>query len=66
MATENGTTTSAQDPAKLAGDQFAESKGKGKAPATEDVAEDTSMVEDDDDDDDDDVEEVSYYPFIKY
>ncbi|KAM7218816.1 putative histone chaperone domain chz [Rhypophila decipiens] len=57
MATENGTSTSAQDPTKLAGDEFAESKGKGKAPATEDVAEDTSMAEDDDDDDDEDAEE---------
>lgn len=29
-------------------------KGKGKAPASEDPAQDTSMADDDDDDDDDD------------
>lgn len=63
MATENG-TTSVQDPTKLAGDEFAERKGKGKAPAAEDVTEDTSMVEDDDDDDDDDAEEVRISIFI--
>ncbi|KAK3315285.1 histone H2A.Z-specific chaperone CHZ1 [Apodospora peruviana] len=59
MATENGTTTSAQDPAQVAGGaEFAESKGKGKAAAAAaDVVEDQSMAEDDDEDDDDDAEE---------
>jgi hypothetical protein len=55
MTTENGTTTSVQDPAALAGGAPAEIKGKGKAAATEDV-EDTSMAVDDDDDEDDEEE----------
>ncbi len=48
MATENGTTVSGQDPAKVTDKQPVESKGKGKAVAAEDPT-DVSMDEDDDD-----------------
>ncbi|KAK1750016.1 histone chaperone domain CHZ-domain-containing protein [Echria macrotheca] len=58
MATENGTTTSVQDPAALAQGAPVETKGKGKAAATAADVEDTSMAIDDDDEDDDDEEEA--------
>ncbi|KAJ3505644.1 hypothetical protein NM208_g16169 [Fusarium decemcellulare] len=51
---ENGATIP-QDPSHAQEEAFAESKGKGKAPA-EEVTEDTAMDEDDDDSDDDDDE----------
>lgn len=54
MSTENGATVPAQDTTKV--EEPVESKGKGKAVATEDPAE-ASM---DDDDDDSDDEEVSF------
>lgn len=58
MATENGTNTSIQDPATLGGDAPAELKGKGKAAATAEEVEDTSMAVDDDDDDEEEDEEA--------
>ncbi|KAL2265675.1 hypothetical protein VTJ83DRAFT_6775 [Remersonia thermophila] len=57
MAAENGSSdpTGATVPGNGAAPE-ADFKGKGKAPATEEPVEDTSMVDDDDDDDDDDDE----------
>ncbi|RYP50094.1 hypothetical protein DL768_004298 [Monosporascus sp. mg162] len=54
MSTENSTTVPGQDPTTVA--EPVETKGKGKAAATEEPA-DTSMDEDDDDDEDE--EEVA-------
>lgn len=59
MAGENGST----DPMVVTnpendGASATDVKGKGKAPAADNV-EDTSMAEDDDDDDDADLDEVS-------
>ncbi|KAL1836949.1 hypothetical protein VTJ49DRAFT_4444 [Mycothermus thermophilus] len=63
MATENGSLdpTGVAAPGNGAAPQ-ADFKGKGKAPATEEPVEDTSMVDDDDDDDDDEDEEVDEEP----
>ncbi|KAK3304564.1 histone H2A.Z-specific chaperone CHZ1 [Chaetomium strumarium] len=59
MAGENGTNdsmavTNPENGAATATDL----KGKGKAPATEEPVEDTSMAEDDDDDDDEEDDDV--------
>lgn len=56
MATENGTTTSVQDPSALEGGAPVETKGKGKAAATAEDVEDTSMAVDDEDEEDDEEE----------
>lgn len=51
----------AQDPTNAQGGEFAESKGKGKAVASEqDLKGDTAMDEDDDDDEDEDAAEVGH------
>lgn len=56
---QNGDSTLAQDPTTAQGGEFAESKGKGKAVASEqDLRGDTAMDEDDDDDEDEDAAEV--------
>jgi len=64
MATENGTTsTSVHDPAaQVQGAAIAEFKGKGKAAATAEDVDDTSMALDDDEEDDEEEEadEVSF------
>ena len=57
MSTENSTTVPAQDATKV--EEPVDSKGKGKAVATEEPAADMSM---DDDDDDSSDEEVSLNP----
>ncbi|TPX10998.1 uncharacterized protein E0L32_008035 [Thyridium curvatum] len=55
---QNGDSTMAQDPTNAQGGEFAESKGKGKAVASEqDLKGDTAMDEDDDDDEDEDAAE---------
>jgi hypothetical protein len=56
MSAENNTGASLQNPAAPRGS--AETKGKGKSLATDNV-EDTSMAVDDDDEDDDDKDEES-------
>jgi hypothetical protein len=55
MAAENGTTGATGAGAQSGATDF---KGKGKAPANEQPADDTSMMDEDDDDDEEDPEEV--------
>jgi hypothetical protein len=56
MAGENGSNaaTNPENGAAAATDF----KGKGKAPATEEHVDDTSMVDDDDDDEEEEIDEV--------
>jgi len=68
MAAENGTSSSVQDPSALAA-PTTDAKGKGKAAASSEDVEDTSMALDDDEDDeeeDDEADEVcrKHFPAV--